>query len=285
LTTLDQRNQDLRGRSFVRGMLDQADFSGADLRGADLSNARLRNANFTGAKLGLARWAAIALLIASLLIVAATGWMIGRTSSDLAAGFGDAEWPDVLGRLTAMLLIGFFILCVVAYGLRRAVKYGAIALLVGLGADYIVIGLTSRDFDFDRDGYVIGVLLLLGASMIAGGIAQVVGGSFAMWVIVLVGLAGGFAAGSAGGGLAGVVVSVLLILLAKRVLRHDHRDTYARRLIHQIVSSRGTRFTGADLSGADFTRTQLAQSDLSGALLTDTNLDDVTGWKPVVDPA
>lgn len=283
MTDLDNRNQDLRGRSFAGSMLEQADFSGADLRGVDLSRARLRNADFTGAQLGLLPWAAIALLIGSLLIVAATGWMIGWTSGDLVAGLGDARWEEVLGRLIAMLVIGFFILCVVAYGLKRAMKYGAIALVVGFGFNYVVIGLTSQDFQFDRDGQVIGVLLLLFASVISGGIAQVVGGSFATGAILVVGLTGGFAAGRGGGGLAGVVVSVVLILLAKRVLRNDHRDTFARRLVHQIVSKRGTRFTGADLRGADFTGTQLVQSDLTDAVLAGAKLAAVVGWRPLVD--
>lgn len=283
MSTADHRSQDLRGRSFVGAELEEADFSGADLRGVDLSRAALRRADFTGARLGLLPLAALALLAASLLIVAATGWMIGWTLGDLVGGFGDAEWADVLGRLIAMLVIGFFILCVVAYGLRRALKYGAIALFVGLAIDYIVIVVTSQDFHFDRDGQVIGVLLLLVAAVVSAGIAQVVGGSLASWATVVVGLTGGFAAGSAGGALAGVVVSILLIVLGRRVLRHDHRDTFARRLIHHIVTRRGTRFTEADLSGADFTGTQLAQSDLTGAMLTGAKLDAVVGWQPMVD--
>ena len=264
-------------------MLDQADFTHADLRGVDLSRARLRNSNFTEARLGLAASAAAALFVASLLIVGATGWTIGWTPRDLVVGLGGAEWEVVLGRVIAMLVIGFFILCVVAFGLLRAAKYGAIALLVGLGVNYVVIGFTSREFEFDRDGQVIGVLLLLFASVISGGIARVVGGSLANWAIVVVGLTGGFAAGRAGGGLAGVVVAGLLIVLAKRMLHRDRRDAYTRRLVHQIVSRRGTRFTGADLSGADLTGTQLAQSDLTGALLEGAILDGVVGWQPMVD--
>jgi len=283
LTTLDHRKKDLRGRSFAGLMLDQADFSGADLRGVDLSRARLRNSNFTGARLGLAASAAIGLFIASLLIVGATGWTIGLTLRELVVGIGGAQWEERLGRVIAMVVIGFFILCVVAFGLQRAAKYGVIALAVGLGVDYAVIALTSRHYEFDRDGQVIGVLLLLFASVISGGIARVVGGSLANWAIVVVGLAGGFAAGSAGGGVAGVVVAVVLIVLARRMLRRDRRDAYTRRLVHEIVSRHGTRFTDADLRGADMTGTQLAQSDLTGALLDGADLDGVVGWEPMID--
>ena len=249
MTTLDHRNEDLRGRSFAGLMLDQADFAGADLRGVDLSRARLRNSNFTGARLGLAASAAISLFVASLLIVGATGWTIGWTLRDLVVGIrrrsvgGGAGASDRDGghRILHPLRRGIRI------ATRREVRSDC-ARWSDSGVDYAVIGLTSRNFEFDRDGQVIGVLLLLFASVISGGIARVVGGSLANWAIVVVGLTGGFAAGRAGGGLAGVVVGVVLIVLAKRMLRRDRRDAFTRRLVHEIVSRRGTRFTDADLT-------------------------------------
>lgn len=259
-------------------MLDAADFSGADLRGADLSRARLRGADFTGAELGLRPLVGGALFAAALVIVASTGWLIGWTLRDLLNGFASAEWEEVFGRVLAMLVVGFFIVCAVAFGLTRALRYGAIAFVAGLALNYAVIVATSRDFDLGRDGRVIGVLAALGAALVAGGIARVVGGSFATWAVVIVGLTGGFAAGQGGGGAAGVVVSVLLVVLAKRTLRNDDRDTFARRLVHAIVSRRGTRFTGADISRADFSGTQLAQCDLTSAILDGANLDATVGW-------
>lgn len=278
MTRADHRSSDLRGRSFADAILDGADFSGADLRGADLARARLRNADFAGARLGLRPLVGVALFAAAIGIVASTGWLIGWTLRDLVDGFGSAEWEEVFGRVLAMLVVGFFIVCVIAFGLMRALKFTAVAFVVGLALNYIVLGLTSQDFDLGRDGRVIVVLVLLGTAMIAGGIARVVGGSFATWAVIIVGLTGGFAAGQGGGGVAGVAVSMLLVILAKRALGNDDRDTFVRRLVHGLVARRGTRFTGADLTGADFSGTQLAQCDLTGATLDGTNLNETVGW-------
>lgn len=278
MTDLDHRDSDLRGRSFRHQLLDQADFSGADLRGVDFSRARLRNANFSGAKLGMTTSVAGWVFFASLLIVAATGFVIGSTLRDLSDGLTSATWEDVFGRALALGVIGFFMLCAVAFGLRRALKYGAVGFVVGLGSNYAVIAMTSRNFDFGRDGRVIGAVALLAAAMVAGGIARVVGGTYSTWAVVIVGLVGGYAAGRGGGGVAGIVVSTLLVVLAKRTLRNDERDTFARRFVHRVVSRRGSRFTHADLSGADFAGTQLAQCDLTGTNLDGTHLDNTQGW-------
>lgn len=278
MTDLDYRGADLRRSSFADEQLDGANLSGADLRGADFSRARLRNADFTDAKLGISPLVALVFFVAALAIVAATGWLIGWTLRDMLDGFGSAQWEDVLGRVLAVAVIGFFIVCVIAFGLTRALKYGAIAFLVALVINYLVIVVTSQGFDFADDGRNIGVLLVLAMALVAGGIARVIGGTLTTWAIVVVGLAGGFAAGRGGGGLAGIVVSVLLVVLAKRTLRNDPRDSFARRLVNGIVSRRGTRFNDADLSSADFTGTKLAQSDLSGATLDGAKLDDTVGW-------
>ena len=282
MTDLDYRGSDLRRRSFAEERLDGADFSGADLRGADFWRAQLRGASFKGAHLGLSPIVALLLFGGALAIVASTGWLIGWTLRDLVDGLDSIVWEDVLGRVLGIAVIGFFIVCAVAFGLPRALRYGAIAFAVGLAVNYIVIGFTSQEFDFVKDGRDIGVLLLLAAALVAGGIARVVGGTFATWAIVIVGLTGGFAAGRGGGGIAGIVVSLLLVVLAKRTLRNDPRDSFSRRLVNGIVSRRGTRFNDADLSGADFTGTELAQSDLSGAKLDGAKLEGTVGWPPFV---
>lgn len=283
MTERDHRDTDRTGRSFVERKLEGADFSGADLRGADFSRAHLRSSDFSGARLGLRPLAGSALFVASLLIVGATGWLIGWTLRDLSDGLLDEGWEETFGRTLALLVVAFFIVCVIAFGLARALRYGAIALVAGLAVNYLVIGVTTQQFDLARDGRVLGVLILLAASMIAGGIARVIGGSFTTWAIVIVGLTGGLAAGRAGGGVAGVVVSVLLVVLAKRALRNDERDHLARRFVHGIIARNGTRFTGADLTGADFAGTQLAQCDFTGATLDDVALESAVGWPAFVD--
>lgn len=67
--------------------------------------------------------------------------------------------------------------------------------------------------------------------------------------IAIVAILGGVAAGRVEGGLAAIVVSVLLVLVSKRALKLDERDRPLHQLAHRIVTRRGTRFTGADVSG------------------------------------
>jgi uncharacterized protein YjbI with pentapeptide repeats len=69
------------------------------------------------------------------------------------------------------------------------------------------------------------------------------------------------------------VVSVLLVLVSKRALKLDGRDRPLHQLAHRIVTSRGTRFTGADLSAADFTGTVVTQAEFSHAMLDGATWD------------
>jgi uncharacterized protein YjbI with pentapeptide repeats len=62
-------------------------------------------------------------------------------------------------------------------------------------------------------------------------------------------------------------VSLLLVFVSKRALKLDERDRPLRELAHRIVTRRGTRFSGADVSGADFAGTLLAQAGASHATL------------------
>jgi uncharacterized protein YjbI with pentapeptide repeats len=84
---------------------------------------------------------------------------------------------------------------------------------------------------------------------------------------------GGIAAGRAHGGLAAIAVSLLLVFVSKRALKLDERDRPLRELAHRIVTRRGTRFSGADVSGADFTGTLLTQADVSHATLEGSTWD------------
>jgi uncharacterized protein YjbI with pentapeptide repeats len=81
---------------------------------------------------------------------------------------------------------------------------------------------------------------------------------------------GGFAAAKANGGFAALVVSLILVLISKRALRSaDARDRPLLRLAQRIVTLRGTRYTDADLTGADFTGTFLTQADMRRAVLAE----------------
>ena len=129
---------------------------------------------------------------------------------------------------------------------------------------------------------MIGLLLMFGPATVAGILGRVVGGVFGSWAIAIVSVTGGLAAGRVNGGLAAVVVTIVLMLVAKRALKADDRDLLSRRFAHRIMTRHGTKFTGADLTRANFADSALTQADLSEAVL-DGALWDKGGGPLVVD--
>ena len=87
-------------------------------------------------------------------------------------------------------------------------------------------------------------------------------------------VAGLLAAGRAHGGLAALVISVSMVLISKRALRGDDRDHSVRKLAHRIVDRWGTQFVRADLTGADFSGTDATRCDVADATL------DGVRWEP-----
>jgi hypothetical protein len=128
-------------------------------------------------------------------------------------------------------------------------------------------------------------MILFGLAVVAGILARMVGSAFGPLIIVVVALAGGIATGRADGGIGTIVVSVLLVVIAKRAMRLDQRDRPILTLAHRIVAARGTRFTNADLTGADFTGTLLAYSDMANAVLSGTKWDPGKGPVILADAA
>ena len=73
-------------------------------------------------------------------------------------------------------------------------------------------------------------------------------------------------------------MSILLVVISKRALSGDVRDGPMRYVGHRIASHRGTKFTGADLTRANFTGTMLMHSDMSSATA------DGATWEPGQQP-
>lgn len=280
MATTDYSEQDLRGETFADADLPGSDFSGADVRGVDFSRADLAGADFTKARLGPPPMLAIGLFALALLVVAGAGWVTGWTLKDLLDEFRASEWERVFGGTLAAIVIVAFIVATIVRGLRWALLVVTLVFGAALGLNYLVVALASGEVDLGRDARVIAVLILLAASMVAGGLARVVGGALSPPAIIVVALTGGIAAGQGGGGIAGLVVSMLLVILAKRTLRLDPRDQFAAGLVARVVAPRSTRFAGADLSGADFTGTTIVHCDTEGANLSGTTWDGGIGpWR------
>lgn len=261
------RGRDLRGASFRNRDLTGADFRGADVRGANFSDARLVGASFTGARIGVRPFAGAAILALALAASVAAGIMVGYFADTVRNQAAASDWRDVVGGWLLVLVVLVFLGSFIVKGIRQAVWVTLIVLGAVLVIDAALVYSAAGELRFLNAGGLIGLLLLFGLAALAGVLGRIVGGVFGVWAIGVVALVGGLAAGRANGGLAAIVVSLVLAFISKRALKLDERDRPLHKLANWIVTRRGTRFTRADLSGADFTDTLLNRAEVSHAIL------------------
>ena len=281
-TGVDHHGEDLRGQAFSGMTLDGADFSNADVRAADFSNASLVDADFSNARIGVRPRTGTLLLGAALVISIAAGLVTGYFLTAIRERVTSSDWQDLLGGWLLLAIVIAFLVTLVRNGVVSALKIFLIVVLAAIAIDLIVL-LVFGEVRADRVQRalpVIGLVLLFGPAVVAGILGRIVGGTFGVWAIALVAVLGGLAAGRVNGGMAAIVVSVLLVFVARRALKADKRDDVVRRLATRLISHRGTRFTGADLTRVNFSGTLLVQADMSGATLAGATWDEGKG--PVV---
>ena len=216
------------------------------------------------------------ILIAAMLVSVLAGVVVGLLADGMEQRITSAEWQDLLGGILLLALIVLFFYMLLKHGIVRALKTFLVVVIIAVALDFIVVTIFGEPRY--RDGLpVIGLILLFGPAAVAGIMGRVVGGVFGSWAIAIVSVIGGLAAGRVNGGLAAVVVTVVLMLVAKRALKADDRDLLSRRLAQRIMARRGTNFTGADLTRANFAGTALTQADLSEAVLDGAVWDEGKG--------
>lgn len=270
------RGRNPRRRSFRGAELDGADFAGADVRGADFADASLVEASFVDAKVGVTPFTGVLLLVAAVILAAAAGVVTGWLSSDTRDRLFSGEWQATLAGVTIVFLALLLFVSLLWKGFNWAARAIAIAFAVSLAIN-LVIDSIYGEVDVGVLARTVGLMILFALAVVAGIVARMVGGAFGPFIIVVVALIGGIVAGRADGGIGGIVVSILLVFISNRALSLDSRDRPILRLSHRIVAARGTRFTGADLTTADFTGTSLANSDMTNAVLSGTNWDPAKG--------
>ena len=268
--------QDLRGQSFRGADLDGADFTAADVRGADFSEASLVEANFANARIGVRPLIGALILVGAILVSLAAGVVVGLLADGMQQRLTSTEWQDLLGGVILLILIVLFFYMLINRGIERALKIFLIVVVVAVVLDVVVVFIFGEPRY--RDGLpVIGLLLLFGPAAVAGILGRVVGGVFGSWAIGIVAVLGGLAAGRVNGGISAIVVTVLLVFIAKRALKAYDRDLLSRRFASRIMARYGTRFAGADLTRASFGDTALTQADVSEAVLDGADWSDGNG--------
>lgn len=268
--------QDLRGKSFQGAKLDGADFTAADVRGTDFSKASLVDADYTNARIGVQPVIGALILSAAMLVSVAAGVVVGLLADGMQQRITSKEWQGIFGGIILLALMVLFFYMLMSRGIERALKIYLIAVVIAVALDFVVVSIFGEPRY--RDGLpVIGLVLMFGPAAVAGILGRVVGGVFGSWAIGIVAVLGGVAAGRVHGGITAIVVTIILVLVAKRALKADDRDLLSRRVASRIIARYGTRFAGADLTRASFGDTALTQADVSGAVLDGTDWSEGKG--------
>lgn len=267
--TVDHSDQDLRGQSFRDVGLDSADFAGADLLGADFTDASLVKANFTDAELGIRPVAGAILLGLAMFVSALAGLSAAYFTQVMTDRLRETDWQDMLANGFVITVVATFLVILVMKGASKALPSLGGLILVAFVADLAIVMAFGRPH-VERAPFLIGLMLLFGLAFIAGILGRIVAGAFGAWAIALVSIVGGLVAGEVTGGFAAVLIAALLIVISKRTLKGDDRDQLLRDLSHRIVTRHGTRFTGADISGATFIGTNLVAADMTGTVVEGT---------------
>ena len=271
-STLDFEGTDQRRRSFRGQELDGASFARADLRGADFGDASLVNADFTDARVGLSPLLGFGLLVAAIVLAAMAGGVIGWMATETRSRVFSGEWqPVMVGSMITVLTLVLFGFAI-AKGLYGAVKAFIVTFLVLLVVDITVAALFG-EVNLGLMARTLGLVVLFALALFAGILARMVGGAFSPIAITVVAVIGGIAAGRADGGIGAIIVSLLLVYLSKRALHADLRDRPLFVLMRRIVTMGGTRFTRANLTGADFTGVNPSRGDFTGAQMAETIWD------------
>jgi hypothetical protein len=262
----DHAGAKLRGADLSGAQLAGADFREADLRGADLRGAHLAGADFRDARLGLGPMASATLFAVALLVALGAGVATGMAAEMVRDRFATSQWQDVLTVAATWLVLLLFLAAL----LLRGPKIALLALIATLTIEVIAGWTIMSTFGEFRPEVVIQMIaltLVFAAAVMAGIIGRVLGGVWGGVGVMVVAVSAGLIAGGAGGSIGVVVASLTIVMLAKRALKGDQRDRPVVLLAQRIIRLRATNFAQADLSGADFSGTNIAHCDTTGALI------------------
>ena len=220
----DYRNQDLRRKSFAAKSLRAAVFDGADLRGTDFTRTNLSNASLRNVRIGVPPFVGAVILAASLTLSITFGAIAGLAIDAVRDRLYGPGWERPAGAAGILITLVVFVIVMFWKGIDAAIKTYLWTFTVVFVAT-LIVRLIWGHIDVAVAARGVGLALVLALAVVSGIIARVVGGSLGAWGIAVVAILGGLAAGRANGGLAALVISVSLVLISKRALRGDHRDS------------------------------------------------------------
>ncbi|EKV00454.1 putative low-complexity protein [Leptolyngbya sp. PCC 7375] len=294
----DYSASNLSGRNFRGQNLANADFSKSNLRGTDFSNAILIGASFKDANVGLPYlWKAVFSFLTVFLALVA-GTLIGFSAVyfvDVLLASRDLE-ELIVSAIVPSLALGLFIFITLTRGI--GITLGLTSIFIAV---VIVIGIAVVSHGTKAEGLMTLIVLQavaiagIGAGVLLTAIASAVGsaavGQLSSTISILtpvsIGSFLGCFAGIQGipedelGNILLIVIPLILVLFALggyisyqttnvKLPKKDKRFSILKKISIAVVSARGTKFRGANLTEADFSQALLTNADFRRATLTRT---------------
>ena len=270
---LSPGSRDKQGKSYKGQTLPNADFSGADLRGTDFAEALITNANFSKCKTGLRTSSAVLIFILALLISLLSGYIAMLTGDTIKTMIKSPDNNIVTaGYITFGLFIVFILMAIWKGG-----KNTMISIVVTVVAVLIagLIGLLTGAGTGMGSLYSTLAIILFVAMIIVGTISRATAGTLSSNIIFLiVAIGGGMFGKSLGGGLGTVILAISCAIISKNALSNKKKFPWLNKIAVTVGTYFGTSFKNADLTGADFSESEIRNTNFSGAKLSGVNWEN-----------
>ncbi|MEL7328425.1 MAG: pentapeptide repeat-containing protein [Cyanobacteria bacterium J06559_1] len=287
-----QRTRKLKARSYKNQVIENADFSNADIRGINFSHATLRSANFNRARAGQPTIWVVGLGIVALLLMVLVGAIAGFVSLfvsalSLSPNQGEISGAHLTIGLLSLLILsgmtgltfwrglslalvgwgGLFLLLATVLIIPTGVEVGVQAFLLSFAIEVFFLN-TIAGAIIVASRWQVGTRLALPALclLMSTGTVAVISQFHTTFLdktpeslrtvsyLVLVCTA--------------LLSNFLCVYLAWSARRGSLKYSLIQDAVVAVNSWGGTRFTGADLTGADFSQTVLERTDFRRATLS-----------------
>ncbi|GBO52063.1 hypothetical protein APA_4368 [Pseudanabaena sp. lw0831] len=300
----DFSNQNIQGRSFKGENLFHANFSNANVRGANFSNADIRGTNFSNANLtdtkfisskaGLQQKWIVVLTVVALFLSSLSGFC-----SAVAGAWTGFLLTSISNNLVAVLIIitSFltFIAIILDHGILAVPKaLGTAGVIVGILA---LVGAITGNISLSvsvmagLSGVIVGTLggiatmvltlvvitsnaiFVAWAGAVAGGVILALAVSISVTASVIGSFSVDFLVGTGGFGIA-LITGVMSAYIGQQAIDGNEKYAFILEIAVDFATIGGTRFCGANLTDADFTKAMLKSIDFRQANLTRIRLYD-----------
>ena len=258
----DFSHKNLKGVSFKNEDLSNARFADSDLRGADFSGSNLKGADFTHVKTGITPINMVLIFLAALIVSACSGYIAMLAGSTVQGMLASQEsrirGAGIITIIIAVLFVVYAWWKGVGHAIRQLIAPTVIVALI-IGFIAVISGLgTGRGML-----YLVLALILLAVMFVVGTVARATAGSLSNILFIIVALTGGMFGKSLGGGIGTVIMAIGCAMISKKALKGAPGFDSLRRIAAIVTRKFGTSFRNSRLADADFSRSDLHNSDFS----------------------